>query len=80
MRDRDGGDVDVFADEDLYVPGYEYHFMDDGQRVTQIPEGFAGAPSPLDDSRADASPWLDRLPIVEAFRRKVLGRRRRRAG
>jgi hypothetical protein len=72
--------VDVFADEDLYVPGYEYHFLDEGHLVTQIPEGFAGDPSPLDGSRADASPWLDRLPIVDAFRRKVLGRRRRAAG
>jgi hypothetical protein len=70
--------VDVVADEDAFVPGYEYHFLDESEDPpvfhTQIPEGYAGEPSIHDDSRADASAWLDRLPVVEAFRRKVLGK------
>lgn len=65
--------VDVEADEDLFVPGYEYHFMDGGELHTQIPEGYAGEPSAVDPARADASAWLDRLPVVRAFRRRVLG-------
>jgi hypothetical protein len=69
--------IDVRADDDLFVPGYEYHFVDDDQDppvlYSQIPEGWAGATSELDDARADASPWLDRLPVIEAFRKQVLG-------
>jgi hypothetical protein len=68
--------IDVIADEDLCIPGYEYHFLDDSEDppvwVSQIPEGFAGAASEVDPSRADASPWLDRLPVIREFRRKVL--------
>jgi hypothetical protein len=68
--------IDVIADEDLCCPGFEYHFMDDSEdppvQVSQIPEGFAGEPSEVDPSRADASAWLDRLPVVREFRRKVL--------
>ena len=67
--------LDVLADDDLFVPGYEYHFIDDTsdppELVTQIPQGFAGPPNPLDASRCDASPWLDRIPIVRAFRRRL---------
>ncbi len=70
--------VDVPADEDLFVPGYEYHYVDDTVDppvlVSQIPEGFAGDPSAEDPARADASAWLERLPVVRAFRREVLGR------
>ncbi|UCE85091.1 MAG: hypothetical protein JSU66_12135 [Deltaproteobacteria bacterium] len=73
--------IDVLFDGDLCVPGYEYHFMDESQdppfRVSQIPEGFAGAPSDVDPSRADASAWLDRLPVIREFRRTVLASRRR---
>jgi hypothetical protein len=65
--------VDVPADEDLFVPGFEYHFMDGDHLHTQIPKGFAGAPSEVDPHRADASAWLDRLPVIREFRRKVLG-------
>jgi len=65
--------VPVEADEHLCVPGYEYHFIDGAELHSQIPEGFAGAPSLVDPSRTDASPWLDRLPVVRRFRRKVLG-------
>lgn len=72
--------IDVRADEDLFVPGFEYHYLDDEQDpprlVSQIPEGYAGAASVEDPSRADASPWIERLPIVREFRRSVLERKR----
>jgi hypothetical protein len=75
--------VDVRADDDIFVPGYEYHFVDDDQDppalYSQIPEGFVGPASELDDARADASPWLDRLPVIEAFRKQVLGKKTQRA-
>jgi hypothetical protein len=62
--------IDVVADEDLFVPGYEYHYRERGVLYTQIPPGFAGAASELDPTRADASPWLERLPVVQEFRRR----------
>ena len=69
--------VDVKADEDLFVPGYEYHYVDDERDppeiVSQIPQGFAGAQTDFDPTRADASAWLERLPVIREFRRKVLG-------
>jgi hypothetical protein len=75
--------IDVEADEDIFIPGYEYHFMDDSvdppAPYSQIPPGFAGPASEIDPARADASPWLDRLPVVEEFRRKLLGAGRSRA-
>jgi hypothetical protein len=62
--------IDVHADEDLFVPGYEYHYFGEhGDSFSQIPDGWAGAPSPQDPERADASAWLDALPVVERFRR-----------
>jgi hypothetical protein len=70
--------VDVCADEDVFVPGYEYHYMDDFEDPprlhSQIPEGYAGKASDVDDSRADASPWLEQLPVIQEFRRTVLRR------
>ncbi|MFQ5416494.1 MAG: hypothetical protein ACE5FL_05515 [Myxococcota bacterium] len=70
--------VDVNADEDLFVPGYEYHYIDDSEDPpllhSQIPEGYAGKASDVDDSRADASPWLEALPVIQEFRRTVLRR------
>jgi len=73
--------VDVIAAEDLCVPGYEYHFVDHSTRPpslhSQIPAGFAGAPSALDPARVDASAWTDRLPPVRRFRKLVLGRARK---
>jgi len=73
--------IDVAADSDLFIPGYEYHYLDDESDpptwYSQIPEGFAGGICPADDQKADASPWLDRLPVVKAFRRRVLARRTR---
>jgi len=62
--------VDVVADEDLCIPGYE--FFDNagtGEVDDQIPPGFAGPVCPVDPDRADASPWNERLPVVQSFRR-----------
>lgn len=65
--------VEPVIDEDLCVPGFEYHFIDDSldppQLHSQIPPGFAGPASTEDPSRADASAWLERLPVIAAFRR-----------
>jgi len=70
--------IDVRSDKDLSIPGYEYHYLDDYEDppvfVSQIPRGFAGPPSAVDPSRADATAWLDRLPVIRAFRRQVLKR------
>ena len=67
--------VDVNAPEDLCVPGYEYHFIDDSEDppalFSQIPEGFAGAASEVDPARADASPWIERMPVIREFRKKL---------
>ena len=68
--------VDVIADDDLFVPGYEYHYVEDDvdppELVSQIPPGFVGAQADFDPTRADASAWLDRLPIVKKFRQTLL--------
>ena len=68
--------VGVVVDEDLCVPGYEYHYLDHSvsppEMVSQIPAGYVGKISAVDPSRADASPWLDELPVIQEFRRKVL--------
>ncbi len=64
--------IDVAIDDDLCVPGFEYNTGDDLPGFEQIPRGYAGPPHPRDPSRADASPWLDRLPVIRAFRRAVL--------
>lgn len=75
--------VDVLVDDDMCVPAYEYHFLDDGvdppRLHSQIPEGFAGAPNPLDPSRSDASAWVEALPVIREFRAKVLRRRARKS-
>ena len=75
--------VDVVVDEDMCCPGFEYHFYDRSEDppvlCSQIPSGFAGPAAPTDPDRADAAPWLDRLPVIRAFRRQVLGERPRRA-
>jgi hypothetical protein len=74
--------IDLEVDEDLLLPGYEYHFVDEDEDppelVSQIPKGFAGPPSEVDSSRCDASPWLDLVPVIRAFRRQVLGGRQPR--
>jgi hypothetical protein len=66
--------VDVSVDDDLCVPGWEYYGgPDEGlSGLDQIPRGYAGEPNPRDPSRADASRWLDQLPVIREFRRVVL--------
>jgi hypothetical protein len=68
--------LDVLAPEALFVPGYEYHFMDESTEPpslhSQIPAGFAGAPSTEDPMRADAAAWIERLPPVVEYRRRGL--------
>ena len=75
--------IDVVADPDLFVSGWEYHYLDTDldppELYSQIPAGHAGRPCPDDENKADASPWLDRLPIIRRFRREVLGERDARA-
>jgi len=70
--------IDVRIAEDMCVPGFEYHYMDEQQDppqlVSQIPRGYAGPASEADPSRADASAWIEKLPIVQAFRRSFLKR------
>ena len=71
--------IDVIADDDLFVSGWDYHYLDtefDPPKLySQIPKGFAGRPCPADENKADASPWLDRTPVVRKFRQRVLGER-----
>jgi hypothetical protein len=74
--------IDVVADEDLFVPGFEYHYFDEdadsSEHFSQIPEGFAGELCEHDSDRADASAWLDPIPVIREFRRNVLGAGRKR--
>jgi hypothetical protein len=71
----------VRADDAIFLPGFEYHFVDDAREPpelhSQIPAGFAGRQSAVDPLRADASPWIEALPIVREFRRRILGKRGR---
>lgn len=65
--------VDVITDEDLCIPGYEFFDNEaSGEIDSQIPTDFAGEPCPVDPDRADASPWNEKLPVVQAFRRSIL--------
>jgi hypothetical protein len=67
--------IDVIAADELFMPGYEYHYMDETEDpprlYSQIPAGFAGEISEVDPARADASPWLEALPVVQEFRRAI---------
>lgn len=65
--------VDAVVDEDLVIPGYE--FVDNegsGEVDDQIPPGFAGDVCPVDPDRADASPWNEAMPVIQAFRRAIV--------
>jgi hypothetical protein len=42
---------------------------------SQIPAGFVGDPAPADPQRADASAWIEAMPVIREFRRRVLGER-----
>lgn len=63
--------VDAEVDDNLCIPGYEYHYLDQHDDppslFSQIPAGFAGPASKVDPLRADASPWNHQMPIVTAF-------------
>ncbi|MFK8030100.1 MAG: hypothetical protein AB8G18_07655 [Gammaproteobacteria bacterium] len=66
--------VDAHVDENLCIPGFEYHFPDEDEPdgvFSQIPKGFAGASSPIDPQRADASPWTHRMPVIKAFHKAL---------
>ena len=73
--------IDVVADDDLFVPGYEYHYYEDTptgpQLHSQIPPGFVGDICPVHEDKADASPWLDAISVIRKFRRHVLGQMRK---
>jgi len=75
--------LDVEAPEELCVPGFEYHFIDEHTDPphlhSQIPAGFAGEPNSEDPSRADASRWNEALPVIRDFR-NWLGSRAGRRG
>lgn len=65
--------VDAIADEDIFIPGYEFFDNEGtGEIDDQIPPGFAGPACPVDPDRADASPWNEKMPVVRSFRRLVL--------
>jgi hypothetical protein len=69
--------IDVNVPDELVVPGMEYHYLethDPPVWMSQIPPGFAGPVSPVDPWRADAFAWLEQLPVIAEFRRKVLAR------
>ena len=78
--------LDVQGDEDAFLPGFEYHFLDEDcdppELYSQIPPGFVGPPSKVDPARSDASAWIEALPVIQEFRRKLLrpdsGSKRRR--
>jgi hypothetical protein len=75
--------VDVTVPDDLVVPAMEYHYLefdDPPVWMSQIPPGFAGPVSPNDAYRADASAWLDRLPVIVEFRRWLRSRISRGGG
>lgn len=73
--------IDVVADDDLFVSGWDYHYLDTDrdppEMYSQIPKGYAGRVCPDDPQKADTSPWLDQTPVVRNFRRQVLGERAR---
>jgi hypothetical protein len=70
--------IDVPIDDKLCVPGYEYHYCldpsaDPPELHSQIPEGFVGRVNAHDEARSDASPWLEQMPVIREFRRRLCG-------
>jgi hypothetical protein len=67
--------IDLLVPEELVVPGMEYHYLESHDPpvwLSQIPAGYVGEVSSYDPFRADASAWLERLPVIREFRRAVL--------
>lgn len=72
--------VDVLIDDNLCVPGYEYHYVVDASADppeihSQIPAGFVGHVNAHDEARSDASPWIEQMPVIREFRRRLCGAR-----
>jgi hypothetical protein len=70
--------IDVRIDDNLCVPGYEYHYCvdetsDPPEMHSQIPEGFVGHVNAHDPARSDASPWIEQMPVIREFRRRLCG-------
>lgn len=71
--------IDVRIDDNLCVPGYEYHYVvddsvDPPEMHSQIPAGFVGHVNVHDPARSDASPWIEQLPVMREFRRRLCGK------
>lgn len=68
--------ISITVDDNAYLSGFEYHYLEDtptgNELYSQIPSGFAGDACPVDDTKADASPWLDRLPVIRQFKAELL--------
>jgi hypothetical protein len=66
--------IDVPIDDNLCVPGYEYHYyLDETELHSQIPAGFVGHVNVHDEARSDASPWIEQMPVIREFRRRLCG-------
>jgi hypothetical protein len=67
--------IDAWVEEDLLMPGYEYHLADERGKVAevtrQVPANFVGTPSPVDPNRVDTSAWLEQVPVLRSFRRAL---------
>jgi len=67
--------VDADVDEDLCIPGYEFHYLeyddDPSSLYSQIPKGYVGPASEADPDRASASPWIEKLSVMKTFRQHI---------
>ena len=57
---------------------YEYHYCvdetaDPPELHSQIPAGFVGRVNSHDEARSDASPWIEQMPVIREFRRRLCG-------
>lgn len=69
--------VESDAAEELCLPGFEFHYLefdeDPGSLYSQIPKGFVGHASEIDPDRSDASPWIEKMPVIKNFRKAIKG-------
>ncbi|MEM7784649.1 MAG: hypothetical protein AAF623_14970 [Planctomycetota bacterium] len=67
--------IDVVADDDLFIPPYEYHHFEETESgpelYSQIPEGYVGEVCPIDELKSDASAWIESLPVIQEFRKTI---------